>query len=67
MTAAIVGTLLILINHGQALFAGDVDGGRLLRMGLTVAVPYIVSTVSSVSTRRELQRQSAADASAVKP
>ena len=52
--AAVVGTVLIAINHGDAILRGDVDRARCLRMLLTVVVPYVVSTVSSVSTRREL-------------
>ncbi|NUO81348.1 nitrate/nitrite transporter NrtS [candidate division KSB1 bacterium] len=53
-TAIIVGTVLITINHGDALLRGELSGVRITQMLLTLAVPYIVSTVSSVSTRREL-------------
>lgn len=49
-TALIVGTILILINHGNAILRGEVDLTRVLQMCLTLIVPYIVSTVSSVST-----------------
>ena len=51
--AAVVGTALLAINHGDAIVAGDVAPGRLLRMGLTVLVPYLVSTFSSVAALRE--------------
>ena len=51
--AAVVGIILIAINHGPALLAGKVDAGRALQMGLTVLVPYTVSTVSSVLAMRE--------------
>ena len=54
ITALIVGTLLIAINHGPAILHGEVTRARLVQMCLTVLVPYTVSTVSSVSTRREL-------------
>ena len=54
LTTVIVGTVLITINHGDALLRGEVDGVRLAKMLLTLAVPYIVSTVSSVATRKEL-------------
>ena len=57
MTALIVGTLLIAINHGPAILAGEMTRARLLQMLLTVFVPYTVSTVSSVSTRRELSQK----------
>jgi hypothetical protein len=43
-----VGALLIAINHGDAILAGEIDGSRALRMALTVLVPYCVSTASSV-------------------
>lgn len=51
--AVCVGALLIAINHGDAILRGDLSIGRLLRMGLTVLVPYAVSTASSVSALRE--------------
>lgn len=53
--AAVVGTLLIAINHGDALVSGDVDGRRLFKIALTYLVPYGVSTYSSVSAIRELR------------
>jgi hypothetical protein len=46
--AVVVGAILIGINHGDALLAGDVDAPRCFKMGLTVLVPYAVSTLSSV-------------------
>jgi hypothetical protein len=45
-----VGSVLILINHGDALLRGDIALVRVLRMILTVIVPYCVSTASSVSS-----------------
>lgn len=45
-----VGSVLIVINHGDALLQGDVPLVRVLRMILTVVVPYCVSTASSVSS-----------------
>ena len=50
--AIVVGAILIAINHGDALLAGQLDGGRLFRMALTVLVPYAVSTLSSVEAMR---------------
>jgi hypothetical protein len=59
--AVVVGAILIAINHGDAILAGDVDTRRLLKMGLTVLVPYTVSTLSSVGAtlafRAELERR----------
>jgi hypothetical protein len=54
--AVVVGSVLIGINHGDAILRGDVGGGRLLRIALTVLVPYIVSTSSSVAAIRALRR-----------
>lgn len=51
-----VGTLLILINHGDAILRRELSLSRLLRMVLTVTVPYAVSTASSVSAMRERSR-----------
>jgi len=50
--AVVVGAILIAINHGDALLAGQLDSGRLFRMTLTVLVPYAVSTLSSVEAVR---------------
>jgi hypothetical protein len=50
--AVVVGAVLIAINHGDALLAGDVSAVRWWKMGLTVLVPYTVSTLSSVAALR---------------
>ena len=55
--ALIVGAILIAINHGDALLAGDVSTERLWKMGLTVLVPYTVSTLSSVGALRSVAQQ----------
>ena len=55
--AGVVGGILITINHGDAILAADVSQTRLWKMGLTVLVPYAVSTLSSVSALRSLDRQ----------
>jgi hypothetical protein len=54
-TALLVGIVLIAINHGDALLRGDVDSVRLLKMLVTFAVPYCVSTFASVSTLKILE------------
>ena len=54
--AVVVGAVLIAINHGDALVQGRVDGTRALKMGLTVLVPYVVSTLSSVAATRSGSR-----------
>jgi hypothetical protein len=54
--SVVVGTILVAINHGDAIVRGDVTLGRALRIVLTVTVPYCVSTYSSVSARRAHRR-----------
>ncbi len=54
--ALVVGSILIAINHGDALLQGELGSDRLLKMGLTVTVPYLVSTFSSVGAIRDLRR-----------
>lgn len=51
--SAIVGTLLMLINHIDALLAGTMTNDRWLKVTLTYLVPYVVSTVSSVLALRD--------------
>jgi hypothetical protein len=55
--AVVVGSVLVGINHGDALLAGDVAPTRWLRMALTVMVPYVVSTCSSVGATLEARRR----------
>ena len=50
--AVVVGAVLIAINHGDALARGELGPGRLLKMALTLMVPYAVSTLSSVQALR---------------
>ncbi|MBI5154114.1 nitrate/nitrite transporter NrtS [Candidatus Poribacteria bacterium] len=50
--AGVVGSILLLVNHGDAILARDVSIGRVVRILLTYLVPYGVSTYSSVMTMR---------------
>ena len=54
--AIVVGSILILINHSDAILRRQVSLSRLLRMLLTVVVPYTVSTLSSVGALLERSR-----------
>jgi hypothetical protein len=58
MVAAVVGTILITINHADALLQGEMSVKRIWQMGLTYLVPYCVSTYSSVSALRSIKRSS---------
>jgi len=55
--AMVVGAVLIAINHGDAVLRGEIDVAQLLKMGLTVMVPYSVPTLSSVSAIRSHQTE----------
>lgn len=49
IVAVIVGTILNVINQGDALFVGvPID---FLKLGLTYLVPYCVATFGAVSSR----------------
>lgn len=50
--AAVVGTLLALINHGDKLVQLTVDSEALIKILLTYLVPFAVSTWASVQTAR---------------
>lgn len=47
-----VGAVLIAINHGDAILAGDLGPERWIKIGLTLCVPYLVSTFSSTAAIR---------------
>lgn len=48
----VVGTILIAINHSDAPVQGELTSTRSPKMGLTVLVPYCVSTLCSVGAIR---------------
>ncbi len=52
--AFVVGTILVTINQGDAILAGAISGKILWKIGLTVCVPYCVSTASSVGAIRNM-------------
>lgn len=56
--ALVVGAILITINHGSALLHGGPTKTRLWQIGLTLLVPYFVSTAASVGALREARRLS---------
>lgn len=58
IVALIVGTILNLINQGDALFSGT--GLNLTKLLLTYAVPYCVATYGAVSLRLATMRINAA-------
>ncbi|MBW8192521.1 nitrate/nitrite transporter NrtS [Neiella marina] len=48
--ALVVGSLLVLINHGPSLLSGHVYLGQLWQIGLTYLVPYLVASYSAAKT-----------------
>ena len=56
----VVGSILITINHGDAILRGEIDSVRLFKMVLTPLLPYAVSTLSSVGAIREAAAAAAA-------
>lgn len=53
-TALLVGSVLVVINHGDALLEGDLSPVRLAKMLLTYLVPYCVSTYASVTALKSV-------------
>jgi hypothetical protein len=54
--ALIVGTILALINHGQAMFTGHFTFDQLVPILITYCVPFTVSMYSQVQGKRERDR-----------
>ena len=52
LMALVVGPILILINHADSILHGEIGPVQALKMALTMAVPYLVSTYSSVGALR---------------
>lgn len=51
--ALVVGTLLALINHGQAIFTGHFTSDRLPPLLLTYCVPFAVAMYSQIQGKRQ--------------
>lgn len=58
LTCLVVGTLINLINHGQAVADGEWEAIRIWRVGLTYVIPFAVSVFASVGTKRREQARS---------
>ena len=53
----IVGSILALINHGDAIFEGTITRENVCQIVLTFLVPYAVSTYSSVKAMQRHDRK----------
>jgi hypothetical protein len=66
--ALIVGTLLAVINHGQAIFTGHFSSDRLFPLLLTYCVPFSVAMYSQIQGKRQRDRlQAEISAAAMQP
>lgn len=65
--ALIVGSILIAINHGDAILAGRLTGASYFKMTLTVFVPYVVSVLSSVSAMGGARPRSSTERPGARP
>jgi hypothetical protein len=54
--ALVVGTLLALINHGQAIVTGHFTSDRLFPLLLTYCVPFTVAMYSQIQGKRQRDR-----------
>ncbi len=54
--ALVVGTLLAVINHGQAIVTGHFTSDRLLSLLLTYCVPFSVAMYSQIQGKRQRDR-----------
>lgn len=54
--ALIIGTLLGLINHGQALLSGQFTPSELVPLLVTYLVPFCVTTYGQVQGKRQRDR-----------
>jgi len=52
MVSAFVGTILMIINHGDIIIAGNLTSTHIFKIALTYVVPFLVSTYSSVESKR---------------
>ncbi len=53
-TAAVVGTLLFVINHGLALLRGEMTAERWGATSMSYLMPYLVNVYGQYSYRRKL-------------
>ena len=51
--AMLVGSILAVINHGDALLSGDASAMVWIKIVLTFVVPYCVATFASVQAIRQ--------------
>jgi hypothetical protein len=55
-TALFVGSILFLINHGSALFRGEMSRERWISGSVTYLMPYLVNVYGQYASRRKLEQ-----------
>lgn len=55
-TALFVGSVLFLINHGLALFRGQMNQERWISAGITYLMPYLVNVYGQHAYRLKLEQ-----------
>jgi len=65
--ALIVGTILGIINHGQAIVTGHFTSDRLFSLLLTYCVPFSVSLFSQIQGKRQRDRLQAENSATAMP
>lgn len=53
--ALVVGTLLLAVNQGSVLAAGELDAATVLRGLANYSIPYVVSSVGYLNARNHPQ------------
>ncbi|MEZ9464361.1 nitrate/nitrite transporter NrtS [Vibrio splendidus] len=53
----IVGTILMLINHGEKLLSSNIDATLIIKILMTYCVPFCVSTQASVSATLQSRKK----------
>ena len=56
MFSVVVGSILVLINHGDRLNPEDLETIPIYKVSLTYLVPYIVSSLSSIQAHLNQSR-----------
>ena len=65
VAALVVGTILTVVNHGGEILREGALPGLVPQIGLTLLVPYVVSTVSSVLATEQGRASAAREIDAV--
>ncbi len=54
-TSLLVGSMLVVINYGDAILSGAISTGDFVKIVLTYCVPYSVSTYATLTAHRSIE------------